>query len=95
MKLSVIFDNKVFGSNFGSGTLAVTVLGYRNGNFEETDPVFNKAISWDCYRDPPLRRRSLIFTALPSMNLATPLGWITLTRRNPATRSCDHELSGE
>src|SRR5205814_2613320 len=33
-----------------SGTLAVTVLGYRNGNFEETDTVFNKAISWDSYR---------------------------------------------
>ena len=52
MKLSVIFDNKVFGSNFGSGTLAVTVLGYRNGNFEEPDTVFNKAISWDSYRGP-------------------------------------------
>src|SRR5437016_11674786 len=51
-EMSVAFDNKVFGSNFGSGTLAVTVLGYRNGNFEETDTVFNKAISWDSYRGP-------------------------------------------
>jgi hypothetical protein len=51
-EMSVIFDNKVFGSNFGSGTLAVTVLGYRNGNFEETDTVFNNAISWDSYRGP-------------------------------------------
>ena len=51
-EMSVIFDNKVFGTNFGSGTLAVTVLGYRNGNFEETDTVFNKAISWDSYRGP-------------------------------------------
>jgi Matrixin len=49
-EMSVIFDNKVFGSNFGSGTLAVTVLAYRNGNFEETDTVFNAAISWDSYR---------------------------------------------
>ena len=49
-EMSVAFDTKVFGSNFGSGTLAVTVLGYRNGNFEETDTVFNKAISWDSYR---------------------------------------------
>ncbi|PYM01525.1 MAG: hypothetical protein DMF19_06225 [Verrucomicrobia bacterium] len=49
-EMSVAFDNKVFGSNFGSGTLAVTVLGYRNGNFEETDTVFNTAISWDSYR---------------------------------------------
>jgi len=51
-EMSVIFDNKVFGSNFGSGTLAVTVLGYRNGNFEETDTIFNMAISWDSYRGP-------------------------------------------
>ena len=49
-EMSVIFDNKIFGSNFGSGTLAVTMLGYRNGNFEETDTVFNKALSWDSYR---------------------------------------------
>ena len=49
-EMSVAFDNKVFGSDFGSGTLAVTVLGYRNGNFEETDTVFNTAISWDSYR---------------------------------------------
>ena len=41
-EMSVIFDNKVFGSNFGSGTLAVTVLGYRNGNFEETDPSLTR-----------------------------------------------------
>jgi hypothetical protein len=56
-EMSVIFDNKVFGSNFGSGTLAVTLLGYRNGNFEETDTVFNNAISWDSYRGaltPPI-----------------------------------------
>jgi hypothetical protein len=51
-EMSVAFDSKIFGSNFGSGTLAVTVLGYRNGNFEETDTVFNKAISWDSYRGP-------------------------------------------
>jgi len=50
--MSIIFDNKIFGSNFGSGTLAVTVLGYRNGNFEKTDTVFNKAISWESYRGP-------------------------------------------
>jgi len=51
-EMSVIFDNKIFGSSFGSGTLAVTLLGYRNGNFEETDTVFNSAISWDSYRGP-------------------------------------------
>lgn len=51
-EMSVIFDNKIFGSNFGSGVLAVTLLAYRNGNFEETDTVFNNAISWDSYRGP-------------------------------------------
>jgi Matrixin len=49
-EMSVVFDNKVFGMDFGSGTLAETVLGYRNGNLEETDTVFNNAISWDSYR---------------------------------------------
>jgi Matrixin len=49
-EMSVAFDNKIFGDNFGSGTLAVTMLGYRNGNFEETDTIFNTAISWDSYR---------------------------------------------
>ena len=49
-EMSVMFDNKVFGDSFGTGVLAVTLLGYRNGNFEETDTVFNSAISWDSYR---------------------------------------------
>jgi len=49
-EMSVLFDNKIFGDNFGSGVLAVTVLAYRNGNFEETDTVFNSAFSWDSYR---------------------------------------------
>ena len=49
-EMSVMFDNKIFGSDFESGTLAVTMLAFRNGNFEETDTIFNKAISWDSYR---------------------------------------------
>jgi len=51
-EMSVMFDNKIFGDNFGSGVLAVTLLAYRNGNFEETDTVFNNAIAWDSYRGP-------------------------------------------
>jgi hypothetical protein len=51
-EMSAIFDNKIFGDNFGTGVLAVTLLSYRNGNFEETDTVFNSAISWDSYRGP-------------------------------------------
>jgi len=51
-EISVIFDSKVFGSNFGTGALAVTTLASRNGTLEETDTVFNNAISWDSYRGP-------------------------------------------
>src|SRR5262249_54019912 len=51
-EMSVIFNNKVFGDDFGPGVLAVTVLDSRNGNFEETDTVFNNAYSWDSYRGP-------------------------------------------
>src|SRR5205823_9276318 len=36
----------------GANALAVTLLSYRNGNMEETDTVFNNAISWDSYRGP-------------------------------------------
>src|SRR5438067_9351848 len=49
-EMSVAFDNKVFGSDFESSTLAVTMLAFRNGNFEETDTIFNKAVAWDSYR---------------------------------------------
>jgi len=51
-EISVIFYSKVFGSNFGTGALAVTTLASRNGTLEETDTVFNNAISWDSYRGP-------------------------------------------
>jgi hypothetical protein len=51
-EMSAFFASKVFGMNFGTNALAVTLLSYRNGNMEETDTVFNKAISWDSYRGP-------------------------------------------
>jgi len=51
-EMSALFDNKVFGQNFGNNALAVTLLNYRNGNMEETDTVFNNAIRWDSYRGP-------------------------------------------
>src|SRR5438270_9140035 len=49
-EISAFFDSKVFGKSFGTNVLAVTILSYRNGNMEETDTVFNNAISWDSYR---------------------------------------------
>ena len=82
-EMSVIFDNKIFGSNFGSGTLAVTVLGYRNGNFEETDTVSNSAISWDSYREIS-HLRFLIFTASRSTNLGIPSDLIIRIRPSPS-----------
>lgn len=51
-EMSVMFDSKVFGTKFGTGVLAVTLLADRNGNMEETDTVFNNAIAWDSYRGP-------------------------------------------
>jgi matrixin len=51
-EMSVMFDSKFFGMSFGTGVLAVTLLAYRNGNFEETDTVFNNAVAWDSYRGP-------------------------------------------
>src|SRR5947208_16224344 len=51
-EMSAFFDSKVFGMNFGANALAVTLLNYRNGNMEETDTVFNSALSWDSYRGP-------------------------------------------
>ena len=49
-EMSVVFANNAFGMNLGPGTLAVTVLGSRNGNLEETDTFFKSSISWDSYR---------------------------------------------
>jgi hypothetical protein len=85
-EMSVMFDSKVFGDNFGTGVLAITLLGYRNGNFEETDTVFNSAISWDSYRGN-LTPRFMIFTALRSTNLVTLLGSITPIRRSRSSLS--------
>ena len=51
-EMSAFFDSKVFGMAFGQNTLAVTLLNYRSGNMEETDTVFNNAITWDSYRGP-------------------------------------------
>lgn len=51
-EMSAEFNNTIFGQKFGSGVLAVTLLNYRGGNMEETDTIFNSALSWDSYRGP-------------------------------------------
>ena len=53
-EMSVLFSSTVFGDKFGSGTLAVTLLNYRDSVMEETDTLVNTAYSWDSYRGPLL-----------------------------------------
>lgn len=49
-EMSVFFSGSMFGSKFGSGVLAVTLLNYRGPTMEETDTIFNNAYVWDSYR---------------------------------------------
>ena len=49
-EMSVFFAANVFGDKFGSGVLAVTLLGARGTVFETSDTVFNSAYTWDSYR---------------------------------------------
>jgi hypothetical protein len=49
-EMSVVFAANAFGDKFGSGVLAVTVLGFRGTVFETTDTVFNSAYLWNSYR---------------------------------------------
>lgn len=51
-EMSVFFSDKVFDSDFGKSTLAVTVLSYRGTVMEETDTIVNNFFSWDSYRGP-------------------------------------------
>lgn len=51
-EMTVAFSNTLLGDNFGSNTLATTLLTYRGAVMEETDTVFNTAYTWDSYRGP-------------------------------------------
>ena len=59
-EMSVLFSSTIFGQTFGSSTLAVTLLSYRDTTImgqtqtimEETDTLFNTAYTWDSYRGP-------------------------------------------
>lgn len=51
-ELSALFSLTVFGDSFGTGTLAVTLLNFRDTVLEETDTLFNNAYTWDSYRGP-------------------------------------------
>ena len=59
-EMSVLFSSTIFGQAFGSSTLAVTLLSYRDATIngviqtvmEETDTLFNTKYDWDSYRGP-------------------------------------------
>lgn len=50
---SVFFSSNIYGENFPTGVLAVT-LNYSDtaGTFTETDVIFNSSIKWNSYRGP-------------------------------------------
>lgn len=51
-KNSVFFDTTIYGEDFGSDTLGVTLIAYKHGTnvTTETDVIFNAAKSFDSYR---------------------------------------------
>ncbi|PYL33075.1 MAG: hypothetical protein DMF35_07180 [Verrucomicrobia bacterium] len=49
---SMAFSSTVFGSSFGSNTLAVTTYYYRSSTMVEADILFNRAQPYDSYRGP-------------------------------------------
>lgn len=49
---SCFFAMSVFGDDFGSSVLAVTLLSFRGDIYEESDTVFNSRFTWDSYRGP-------------------------------------------
>ena len=51
-EMSVVFSSTVFGDSFGKDAIAITLLTFRGSVMEETDTLFNTAITWDSYRGP-------------------------------------------
>lgn len=51
---SVTMSNTVYGSDFGNGVLAVTLVTPRDTTFVEADVIFNIGSNWDSYRGPLL-----------------------------------------
>jgi Matrixin len=51
-EMSVVFSSTVFGDSFGKDVIAITLLDFRGSVMEETDTLFNTAITWDSYRGP-------------------------------------------
>lgn len=49
---TIIFASTIFGSSFGSNTLAVTYYSYSGSRMFEADILFNRAQTFDSYRGP-------------------------------------------
>ena len=49
---TVVFASTIFGSSFGSSTLAVTYYSYSGSRMFEADILFNRAQTFDSYRGP-------------------------------------------
>lgn len=49
---SVTMSNTLYGTAFGNGVLAVTLLSPRDTTFVEADVIFNIGFNWDSYRGP-------------------------------------------
>ena len=47
---SVTMSDTIYGDDFGTGVLAVTLITPRGSTFIEADVVFNSAFAWDSYR---------------------------------------------
>ena len=52
---SASFSNTVYGDNWGTGVLAITLrIGSQGSNFTETDVIFNNKLKWSSYRGPQI-----------------------------------------
>jgi hypothetical protein len=49
---SVTMSDTIYGEDFGTGVLAVTLITPRDKTFVEADVIFNTAFDWDSYRGP-------------------------------------------
>ena len=50
--ISVTMSDTFYGKTFGNGTIAVTLVGFRNSTLVEADVIFNNAYGYDSYRGP-------------------------------------------
>ncbi|MDP9099465.1 MAG: matrixin family metalloprotease, partial [Verrucomicrobiota bacterium] len=57
---SVTMSNKMYGTDFGKGVLAVTLVSHRGASLLEADVIFNSVYSWDSYRGALMRDQDVM-----------------------------------